>query len=634
MNYTQYYISIAAIFTGASFVTANAVELPDTLNLKEVNVVATAKTNVELLPLDVTTITHTEIEKSAESSLMPILVNNVAGLFVTERGFAGYGVSGGAAGAVSIRGVGDGNKVLFMIDGQPQWAGVFGHSVADTYVTNGVERVEVVKGPSSLLYGSNAMAGSINIITRKASREGFSGSARAMVGTFTTQKFDVSGSYRHGRFGATVAAQLDRSDGNRPRSAFWDANEFVQLQYDFSNHWTAGATLNLTQSRAENPGTEKTPLLDMWTYIRRGTASINIKDSYAICEGGIQAFFNWGHHNLDDGYNPNVRGPRDYIFHSYDFNAGFTVFQTVHPWQGNDLSAGFDFQRWGGNTWNTLKADDSRIDGSEYRGQESEVGIYAMMQQSLAHNILSLNAGVRYQHGTSYGSIWVPQAGFILKPWSQTQLKFSFGKGFRAPNIRELYMYAPANPDLRPEEMFNYEVSLSQGLFERRLNATVTFFFIDGKNMIQTGMVDGRPRNLNTGAFVNKGFEAELTWHINPHWNLAANYSYLHTDNRDLLAAPKNKLNGRLTYTTGGLSATLESNTIWALTVGTPSNEAGEYLQQSYSLLNLRAGYTFSGRVGFTPFVKLDNITAAQYQIVYGCPMPGFTIMGGIDIKF
>lgn len=603
-----------------------AYELPDTLSLNEVNVVATNKTNVELLPLDVTTISNATIEQSAETSLMPVLVNNVAGLFVTERGMAGYGVSGGAAGTVNIRGVGQGNKVLFMIDGQPQWAGVFGHSLPDTYVANGVEKIEVVKGPSSLLYGSNAMGGSINIITRRATTDGVSGRARAMAGSYSTQKFDVSASMRRGKFGATVSGQLDRSNGNRERSRFWDANEFLQLQYDFSSHWNAGANITLTQSRAENPGTLQDPLLDMWTYIKRGTAAVYVKDSYTASEGGLQAYLNWGHHEVDDGYAPGGT-PRTYLFHSYDYNGGLTFYQTVHPWTGNDLSAGIDYQHWGGKTWNTDKADGAVTEG--VNKHQDELGIYAMMQQALAGDILSLNAGARFQHGSSYGNIWIPQAGFIVRPWKQTSLKFSFSKGFRAPNLRELYMYAPANPDLKPEQMLNYEVELSQSLFDKKLNASVAFFYIDGKDMIQTSMVDGRPLNTNTGTFINKGFEIEAAYHIDRHWNVVANYSYLHTDNKSLQGAPKNKLNGRVDFRTGDLSMSLESNSIWALQTGAPDNKT-----TSYSLLNYRVAYAFEGRGTFMPFLKLDNITNKKYEIIYGCPMPGFTIMGGIEIKF
>ncbi|MDE6335787.1 MAG: Plug domain-containing protein, partial [Muribaculaceae bacterium] len=82
----------------------------DTVNLRELIVTAPLKTDPDLIPLNVTQVTAKEIEKSGESSLLPVLVSKVPGLFVTERGFAGYGVSGGSAGEVNIRGVGQGNK--------------------------------------------------------------------------------------------------------------------------------------------------------------------------------------------------------------------------------------------------------------------------------------------------------------------------------------------------------------------------------------------------------------------------------------------------------------------------------------------------------------------------------------------
>ena len=112
---------------------AVAANLADTLELKTLEVVSTAKAPVTLLPLDVTTVGSKTFTESAETSILPVIQNHVPGMFVTERAMGGYGISGGGSGTVNIRGVGGGNKVLFMIDGQPQWAGIFGHALPDTY---------------------------------------------------------------------------------------------------------------------------------------------------------------------------------------------------------------------------------------------------------------------------------------------------------------------------------------------------------------------------------------------------------------------------------------------------------------------------------------------------------------------
>lgn len=134
---------------------------------------------------------------------------------------------------------------------------------------------------------------------------------------------------------------------------------------------------------------------------------------------------------------------------------------------------------------------------------------------------------------------------------------------------------------------------------------------------------------MNTGTFINKGFEVDAAYQISDEWSASANYSYLHTTNDNLLGAPKNKLNAEVSYTPGNLELTLESNTIWSLYTGAPDGHT-----QSYSLLNLRAGYTFRTKVDVKPFLKLDNILNKHYEIMYGCPMPGMTVMGGVEIKF
>lgn len=622
----KFAILLLSISVPLSGLAADLENKRDTFSLSEVTVYAPLKTTPQLTPLDVTVVSQEAIERSGESSLLPVLVSKVAGLFVTERGFAGYGVSGGSAGTVNIRGVGQSNKVLFMIDGQPQWAGVFGHSVADSYVANGIDKIEIVKGPSSLLFGSNAMGGSINLITQRQKQDGLSGRARAMFGSFTTQKFSLSSGYKKGKFSATLSAQLDRSNGYRARSEFWLANEYLGLNYAASPYWSVGGTLDMTQTDANNPGTLQDPLENMWTKLQRGTGAIYVKNTYHKFNGGIQAYVNWGRNQVDDGNAPGT-APRDYLFNSTDYNLGVTLYENMQLWRANTLSAGIDFQQWGGHVWNTDKVQPSLI-SSESRHHVTEIAGYLMMQQGFFHDILNVNAGVRLQHGSTYGDEWVPQAGVVVRPGRSAEIKASFSKGFRAPNIRELYMYAPANPDLKPEYMLNYELSYNQYFLGGRLMVGAAIFFIDGKNMIQTVMVEGRPHNENTGSFINKGFEIEGSGIILPNLSVSANYSYLHT-NAMTLYAPKNKLSAEVNYHIKGFDFTLDETSIGSMFNGGPDNH-----RESYTLLNFRGAYTFNYKVPVTLSVKLDNITNKHYQIIYGCPMPGTTILGGVEFKF
>lgn len=614
------------------FAIAGAQNPNDTTSLDELLVTAPAKINVALTPMDVTVVNSEQIEKSTETSLLPVLQNHIPGMFVSERGMEGYGVSGGAAGTVNIRGVGGGNKVLFMVDGIPTWAGMFGHANPDTYSVNGVEKVEVVKGPSSLLYGSSAMGGSVNIITKKNATEGFSGRARAMFGSYYTLKFNLSGNYKKDKFSAIAAVQFDRSDNNRPDARFWLWSEYLQLQYSISNHWSIGANTDMTESKAHNPGSTQSPLENMWTRIFRGTASVYANNRYENVNGGIQAYINWGNHKLDDGNTPG-QTQRNYLFNLDDYNMGFSIFETINPWQDNDLSVGVDFQHWGGHIWNTPKEgiynpSQGEFNPSEARHHENDIAGYVMMQQGFIHDILSLNAGVRLQHNSQYGNTWVPQAGFIIRPAALSEIKFSFSKGFRSPNIRELYLYNPANSMLKPEYMLNYELSYRQTLCNGALNFGAALYFIDGKDMIQTGMVDGRPLNMNTGSFINKGFELDATVRFCKNWSIYAGYAYLHTNNSGLLYAPKNKLDISLSYNPGNFEFTLENNNVWSLQNGNPDST------ENYTLLNLRAAYHWNTKAPVTFFVKLDNIFGEKYEVVYGFPMPPTTAFFGAEVKF
>lgn len=138
-------------------------------------------------------------------------------------------------------------------------------------------------------------------------------------------------------------------------------------------------------------------------------------------------------------------------------------------------------------------------------------------------------------------------------------------------------------------------------------------------------MVDGSALNMNTGKFINKGFELDMSWLVDPDWSVGANYAYLHTDKR-IVSAPRNKLFGEVDFTPGHWSFNLNVQGIWGLYT--------ERTTENYLLLGARAAYTVPSATPLTLFVKGENLTATKYQINYGFPMPRATFMAGAEIKF
>lgn len=595
------------------------------VNLKGVVVSANKiKVNRNSVPLSISVVERDEIEASSESALLPVLSQRVPGLFVTEKGITGFGVSEGAAGTVNIRGVGQGNKVLMLFDGQPQWAGIFGHALPDTYVASDVERVEVIRGPGSLLYGSNAMGGVVNIITRQHTRQGRRTQARIMYGSYNTQKYMINNGYNIGKFSSFISLNHDRTDGHRPDSKFHITNGFAKLGYAINSHYKMTGDLSLAKFKNQNPGKITDPILDNIMNIVRGTTSFAIENEYEKTSGALRAFYNWGNHNINDGYSPGAQ-PRQYMFHSIDHNGGFLLYQSFRLIQGNSFTVGVDYKNWGG------KARNDSINGNRQQlidKKVDEVAGYVIMQQDL-YDRISLNAGVRYEHNSTFGGAWIPQAGITVRPFEGNTLKASLSKGFRSPNIREMYMFPPQNPDLKPESMMNYEFSIGQTALGGDLFVEMTAFFINGKNMIETTRIDGRPKNVNTGSFTNKGIEVDARYLILPNLSLDMNYSYLHLS-KPLLAAPAHKLFAGAMFTPGRFTLNVNVQSIFDLYINT-----ADKVKENYTVLNAKVAYRFGTRdKGLNLFVKGENLTATRYAINEGFPMPKAIFMGGIDVTF
>lgn len=605
------------------------------INLQGVVVSANKiQVNRNSVPLSISVIDREEIEASSESALLPVLSQRVPGLFVTQKGITGFGVNDGSAGTVNIRGVGQGNKVLMLFDGQPQWAGIFGHALPDTYVASDVERVEVIRGPGSLMYGSNAMGGVVNIITRHHKQEGRRTQARIMYGSYNTQKYMVNNGYNIGNFSSFISLNHDRTDGHRPNSKFHITNGFANLGYKINEHYKVTGDLSLAKFKTQNPGEIDAPVLDYLVDVLRGTTSFALENHHEKTSGALRVFYNWGNHEVNDGYKPGGT-PRSYLFRSDDHNTGVLLYQSFRLVEGNTFTAGIDYKNWGGHAWN------DSINGKKGElidKSVNEVAGYVIMQQDL-FDMLSINAGVRYEHNSVFGSEWVPQAGLTVRPFEGNVIRASFSKGFRSPNIREMYMWGAANDELKPENMLNYEVAVGQSFLDGRLYGEVTAFFIDGKNMIESVRVNPASQfpqeNRNVGTFTNKGIELEGRYQILRNLSMDMNYSYLHTS-KPLLAAPAHKLNVGATYSPGRFTFNANVQSVYDLYVRleNPANKISE-VKENYTVLNARAAYRFGSRdKGLNLFVKGENLTATRYTINYGFPMPKAVFMGGIDVTF
>ena len=208
----------------------------------------------DILPAPVSVVGRAAISQTDENALLPSLLEQVPGLFVTSRGVTGYGVSSGGSGGISIRGFGSGSgRVLVLIDGHPQYQSIYGHTVADEYIAESAQRVEVSRGAASVLYGSNAMGGAINIITRRPEVPGNRFTAKLMGGSYGTFRANLTDQYSSGRFSLTANLNHDRTNGHRDNSAFNSTSGMLKAAYQISSPWRVSGDVNLVKAYSENP---------------------------------------------------------------------------------------------------------------------------------------------------------------------------------------------------------------------------------------------------------------------------------------------------------------------------------------------------------------------------------------------
>jgi iron complex outermembrane recepter protein len=549
-----------------------------------------------------------EISRTAARTVLDGIDRVVPGAFVTRRGVMGYGIATNGTGGLSIRGVGESPNagILVVVDGRPDFQGLMGHPLPDFYSLSDAATVTVTEGPASVLYGSNAMGGVIEIKPWVPTR-GMSTRLTTSFGSFYTGQHRLShgAAFRRGYYSLNAGAS--HTSGDRPGSAFRGQDGSVTAGYDLSRFWRASIEGRYGHFYVEDPGPVSAPLSGSYADVGRGGISVDLSNASAHAWGYFRAYSSYGRNFITDG------------FRSTDRTTGARIDENFALARALTMEAGSDFVNYGGTARNVKGMLDY---GSHVL--TSAAG-FVRLQWAVSAG-LRLFAGGRYEHNSLFGGTGVPEAGAVWRPRRHVTLSAEAAKGYRNPTIRELYLFPAPNPKLKPERMWNYQASIRVQPVDS-FTASFTGFYAGMSNLIVATGYFPNLTLLNAGSALNRGIEAVGRWRASRHVAVQSGYAYLRSTN---LApyVPSTKLNygadvnaGRVLVYFGGMLV----GERWADTQH--SNKLA-----GYHLAELKVTRPVGEH--WRVFTLWDNLFDRSYSVVPGYPMPGVNAMGGLSLSF
>ena len=596
-----------------------------TNRLPEVVVTATrVATPMEDVGSAVTVIGHDEIVNSQTRSL-PDLLRESAGMTVVRTGGPGGQVS------VFTRGL-NSNQTLFMIDGVRVNNPVFGTAGLATMTPDQIERVEIVRGPQSTLYGADAMGGVVNIITRKGTGP-LSGSVTLEGGSYGTFNQIATVAVATNKFNAAASLSHSFTDNQFRNDSFDNLNFAGTVGYQILEKAALDATFRFTTAdtglNAEPLVPDLTDRLHDHNYFGRVGLKVDVSDMWQ------QTFF--------------VAETHEELF---EVGSAFTRSDmrsdlTQIGWQNdleladwNTLTAGFDFYLNHGayNTPGATPFDKSNNDVAGY-----------VQDQATLFNRLTLTAGTRYDHNSQFGdSVTGRGAGVLRFDETGTRLKASGGSAMKAPTLSDLYQNYPsafgfpaflANPNLKPEESTGWDAGVEQDLGPR-VTGSARYFENNIRNLITS--VFQAPDFIKENVKRARTDGIELGLDARPVTNLTcfANYTWL-IEAKDLtsntlnprLRRPEHSANFGASYrffnrfTAHTSLALVDSRLDYQVVAPWGIVRNGGYAKWDL-------GLTADVCQHFQVFVRLENLLNEKYEEVIGYPALGRTVIGGATAKF
>jgi outer membrane receptor protein involved in Fe transport len=515
-------------------------------------------------------------------------LGGLPGLFVQRSGDFGRS-------DLDIRGLGQsGRRIAVMVNGRPEKMGLYGCAVTHSFPLDNVERIEVIKGPASVLYGGEAMGGAVNIITRRPEKKSES-QVQLFYGSYNTSQLNLIQGGKNGRLQYLVSYDRRQSDGHIQNSAY--RGDAVTGRLD----WQLAPALELSlqgkyfAGEKDEPGTVENPLENYWNDYRRGSLDLSLGHSGDKDEWTVRLYRNFGRHLFSDGWD------------SSDYTNGAMARWTTRRIGNNVLLAGGDFRYFGGRSFNPPKGEWHKSEGA-----------FFVHDDWLPSAAIVASAGARLQFDSLYGSEFCPQAGVVWHFIPALSLRLQVSKGFRSPQLSELFMFPPANPDLQPERVWNYGAGIDWQLAPRwSLQADI--FRMRGSNLIETRPNPGPGFPfifLNSGSFAFSGIEIGLRANPIDPLQVELSHAYLdpgaHTSGR-----PGHKWDGTLRFRSRGYDVQLQGQQVNTYFAGENSQKP----LPSYFVLNGRWVGKFIRRLDI--IVDLNNILDEQY-VIYG-EFPGLS---------
>jgi vitamin B12 transporter len=630
MEMKKLLILFVCLFVALS-IPVHAQEGSDTVTMKEVVVTASrVEEPLKYSPDSVTIITGEEIQKKGKQTVIDVL-RDVPGISIAQYGSPGGGSS------IYMRGTNNAHT-LIMIDGVRVGDPMSTDgkmSIADLSTDN-IEKIEIVRGAQSVLYGSDAIGGVINIITKKGKgKPKFYLSAEG--GSFETfrERIGVSGSNDKINYAASISrldakcvSRAEEDLGNTERDYYHDTNISARVDGQISETVRMGFSVRHSESSMDLDG------FDHVTWEFGDADEVQDTNITTVATNFDQDIFDWWQHIIKLGITETKREyTKDGAFDSL-YNGTIKAASWQHNFfigEIDTITAGFDYQEESGDNQNANTAWYPNIPNKKV-----DTKSFFIQNKLTPFKGLSFTLGARHDdHQTFGGEDTYKSALAYFFEKTGTKIRGSYGTGFRAPSLYQLYS-SYGDPNLKAEDSKGYDVGIDQELFGKKVLLSATYFHNEIDDLIGFNMSTWKYYNVDK--VKTEGWETSIALNFLKWLSFNVHYTYTEAKNETEGAANEGKYLIYRPQHAGG--ASLNIKPLEKLNVNLNAQYVGKRYREAdnseempdYTLFNLAASYDVME--WFKIFGRVENLTDQDYQSIYQYGESGIGFYGGVKLTF